>query len=82
MTERHRHRIWRVKHGGWVHCVLCLPVLWWSRDEQRVERSRFVYGPSRVSGVWTLHPLGVLHALFGLTLETRVVEDAGGETDD
>lgn len=82
MTEGHKHRTIKTTAGSRLERVLrhqFLP----TRDTDKVERSRFVYGPLRKcpaggctdqrcrDGAYALSLLGVLHGLFGLTLEVK-----------
>lgn len=74
MTAGHKHRVVRVKRGSRLHRVLTRPTLRVATTD-RADRSRFVYGPVAgqhgVPFLWRLSPLGVLHAMFGLTLDVR-----------
>ncbi len=81
MTSGHTHRVIRAREGSLVERLLCGPVIARSTDLARVERSRWVWLPevqARTSrtpqpDVYVLRPLGVLHGLFGLTLD--IVDD-------
>lgn len=73
MTDGHKHRTLNVKPNGVVRRILTRPTLHLSDDIERVDRSRFVYGPVEGEpGLYRLSPLGVLHGLFGVTLALRM----------
>jgi hypothetical protein len=69
MTAGHTHRIVKVRRGGLAHRLLTRRTLWVSGNLERVDRSRFVYGPTDDPDRWRLSPLGLLHGLTGLTLQ-------------
>lgn len=67
MTAGHRHRYLHVAPDGLVYRFLRGTTIARTRDWQRAERSRFVYGPDGHGG-YRLSLLGFLHGLCGLTL--------------
>lgn len=86
MTDGHQHRTIRLpEHSIRLH-LLRAP-LRRSTDRERVERSRFTWRADDVAEIRTLSgrvvrtwpsspayeltPLGILHGLFGLTVDTR-----------
>lgn len=80
MTAGHRHRVIRLPpHGATLH-LLRTPLLR-TADVGRLEGSRWTWfadlepvagdGPERYATVYTLTPLGILHTLCGLTIDTR-----------
>lgn len=76
MTDNHKHRTIKVKRGGLVERLLRKPTLLTSSNFERVDRSRMVWGPvypelGMHSPAWRLTPLGLLHGVFGLTLEMK-----------
>jgi hypothetical protein len=90
MTEGHRHRLVNVPSWDtWYVRALRYP-LFHCRDQNRVERSPYPYGPCRKRAVdkggegsaclghcdcWTLSVLSVLHRWTGLTLATHKASD-------
>lgn len=87
MTAGHKHRTVKVFPGahpitGTVVRLLRTP-LYHTSDIERVDRSRFVWGPcqpdkGQESACWYLSTLGILHALTGLTLEVHGDDDRAG----
>lgn len=74
MTEGHKHRMLKVKEGGLVERLLTGPVLRRSTDRGLVDRSGMVWHcePEDLeTGPYLLRPLGLLHGLSGLTLDTQ-----------
>lgn len=67
MTDGHKHRTVRVP--GFVLWALTRPVIWRTRNTAWADRSRLVFKPGRRQGTWVLSPLGLLHALTGLTID-------------
>lgn len=71
-----RMRIVHVKEGGPVYRVL-RATLTTTTDRRRAQRSRFMWGLESANGepFYRLTPLGVLHAVTGLTLCTSPKND-------
>jgi len=74
VTCDHKHRTWRVKRGGIVEKVLRGPTLAVTQDRARAERSRWMWAVIG-HGTYGLTPLGVLHTLTGLVLDTYDPEE-------
>ncbi len=71
MTAGHKHRAIRVREDGVVLKVLTGTVVRRSTDLKKVTNSVMVYRPVEGrSGVYELSLLGMLHGMFGLTLNT------------
>lgn len=73
MTPGHRHRIVHLKEGGALLHILQTPILR-TVDRQRAERSKWVWGVQHMPEnypfpSYVLTPLGILHTLFGVTVE-------------
>lgn len=67
----HEHHTWRYTKDAWQVRVLAYP-LFTTKNERRVERSRFVWRPGlSIAGaprLYTLSLIGILHGLFGIVL--------------
>ena len=84
MTEGHKHIHVRVPAPSARFHLLQTP-LRRTCDEQKVRASKWVYradkeilagdGPLRYATTFTLTPLGILHALFGITIDTRPAKE-------
>lgn len=72
MTPGHKHRTISLKHGGLTMRLLTKHLVE-TMDYDRVEHSRWVWGLTIQEGytVYVLSPLGILHALFGLTIKVK-----------
>lgn len=75
MTTGHTHRVIHCKRGGLVHRLLTGPTIAVTNTE-RATHSPLVWGPignprDSEAERWRLSPLGLLHALTGLTLEVH-----------
>lgn len=78
MTTGHTHHLIRCRRDGILDLLLRTPTLYTSRDLDRVDASRFVYGPVEGEpGLYRLSPLGALHGLTGATLEVYGPGEAG-----
>jgi hypothetical protein len=76
MTEGHRHRTVRVRHGGRLRRFLTKP-RWHTTDIRRVDLSPYPYGMCTQHHsltwpeCWYLSILSILHRWTGLTLEVK-----------
>lgn len=72
MTTGHKHRTIKVTRNSLLYRVLSKPTLLHDTDLDRLDASRFVFGPCpKHDDCYRLSPLGLLHGLTGLTLEMR-----------
>lgn len=68
MTAGHKHRTVVLDQTSWRYRLLQIRLAR-TRSGERAERSRFVWrADPNPEGFYELHLLGVLHALFGLTV--------------
>lgn len=81
MTPGHKHRTIHMTEGRWLLHLLQTPLVV-TADRERAEQSRWTWapggveritgdGPHRYVNTFALTPLGILHALTGLTIQTE-----------